>query len=63
MTGPGDPSIAQDLYRTAIFGEVALMWCKEVYVSMDNLMSRMPSYNQEILWIALWGLMLEGKLS
>lgn len=63
VTGPGDLTIAQDLYRTAILGELALMRREGVYVSMGNVMSRMPSYNQEILWGTLWALTLEGKLS
>lgn len=63
LTGPGDLCVAQDLYRTAILGELWRMRRQGVYVSMDNIMARMPSYNQEILWGALWALALEGGLS
>lgn len=38
--------------------------CREgVYVSMGNIMARMPRYNQEILWAALWDLAREGRLA
>lgn len=63
VTGPGDRSIAQDLYRTSILQELALMRREGVYVCMGNVMSRMPSYNREILWGTLWALALEGQLS
>ena len=63
VTGPGERSIAQDLYRTAILQEIALMRREEVYVCMGNVMSRMPDYNQEILWGMLWVFALEGQLS
>lgn len=63
VTGPGDPSIAQDLYRTAILREIALMRGEGVYVCMANVMARMPSYNQGILGGTLWVLALEGQLS
>jgi len=63
VTGPGDRSIAQDLYRTAILQEIVLMRREGVYVCMGNVMARMPSYNREILWGTLWCLALEGQLS
>lgn len=63
VAGPGDLSIAQDLYRIAILREISLMRREGLYVSMGNVMSRMPEYNQKILWEVLWALALEGKLS
>lgn len=63
LTGPGDRCVAQDLYRTAILGELGHMRREGVYVSMDNIMARMLRYNQEILWGVLWALALEGGLS
>jgi hypothetical protein len=40
LTGPGDLCVAQDLYRTAILGEIGRMRRGGVYVSMDNIMAR-----------------------
>jgi hypothetical protein len=63
VTGRGDATIASDLYRSAILREVASMRHEGVYVCMANVMARMPTYHQEILWNTLWVLAHEGKLS
>jgi hypothetical protein len=63
MRGQGDPSVAADLYRSAVLSEVASMRREGVYVCFANIQTRMSAYNQEILWNTLWTLAREGRLS
>ena len=63
VTGPGDRSVAQDLYQSAALAEIALMRREGVYVCIGNVLARMPKCNQEILNNVLWALALEGRLS
>ena len=63
VTGSGDRNVAQDLYRSAILREVTAMRREGVYVCMGNVMARMPTYHQDILWNTLWALALEGRLA
>lgn len=63
VTGPGDLRIARDLYQTAVLSAVERMQREGVYVCMDNIMKRMLSYNQKILWDVLWELACEGRLA
>ena len=63
VTGHGDRSIAQDLYRSAALAEIARMRREGVYVCIGNALARMPTYNQEILNNTLWALACEGRLA
>jgi hypothetical protein len=63
VKGPGYAPIAQDLYRSAALREISIMRREGVYVCMGNVMARMATYNQEILWNTLWALAREGGLS
>jgi hypothetical protein len=63
VTGPGDRSIAQDLYQSAALAEIALMRREGVYVCIGNVLARMSKYNQAMLSSALWTLAFEGRLA
>jgi hypothetical protein len=63
VTGSGNFRVARDLYEIAVLREVVVMRREGVYVCFANIMARMPSYNQQILWDLCWTMALEGKLS
>lgn len=63
VNGIGCASIAQDLYRSAILQVVAELRREGVYVCMSNVIARMPSHNQDMLWNTLWVLAREGALA
>jgi hypothetical protein len=54
---------SQDLYRSDVLREVAAMKREGVYVCMANVIKRMPTCHQDILWSTLWSLAREGRLS
>jgi hypothetical protein len=55
VTGTGDKSVAQDLYRSAALAKIARMRHASVYVCIGNVLARMPR--------TLWSLAIEGRLA